>query len=81
VIPKVREDVPEAFTLVGRNHCGGDWAKDEDECEQRNAQAKKAVAEKACVALALERCRREVAREQKEKPHEVGLVGRDEECE
>ena len=33
-----------------------------------------AVAEKRCVALALERGRREIAGEQKEETHEVGLV-------
>ena len=74
VIPEIRENAPETFALVECDHGCGERTKDEDEGEERDAKTREAVAEKCCVALALERWRCEIAGEQKEETHEVGLL-------
>jgi hypothetical protein len=81
VIPEIGKHVPEALAFVSSNQCRGEWPEDEDECEERDAESRKAVAYELPVAFALNRTGREVSGEKKEKPHEVCLIGGDEQRE
>jgi len=56
------------------DHRRGHRAENQDKGEQRQAQAQEAIGNEARVALSLKGMGREVAGEEKEEAHEIGLI-------
>ena len=76
VVPEPDEGGPESLALCSRDHSHCERPENQAEGQEGQPEAQKAVAQKAGVALALQRARREIASQKKKDAHEISLIGR-----
>jgi len=78
VLPEVTDGGPETVALRESHERCGQRAQDQAECQQGQAEPEESVADEASIALALQRSRREIAGQQEQEAHVIGLIGRTE---
>src|ERR1035438_2130666 len=73
-MPEPYERGPEAVSLRKGHKRGGQWAKDQAESQNRDAEANEAVEDELAIAFAIQGRGCEIAGQQEKESHEVGLV-------
>jgi len=73
-MPERYEGGPEAVSLRKCHKRGGQWAKDQAESQNRDAKTNEAVEDELAVAFAIQGRGCEIAGQEEEEAHKVGLV-------